>query len=78
MNAPAPQVDTKSNTVSHHGKTFVMRPLSEDSFTVLFEGVPVGRIVYVFGAANAVVESEAVSEDVLTEVAEAWFEAVGA
>jgi hypothetical protein len=32
--------------------------------------------VYVFGSANAVVESDAMTEDQLTAVAEAWFAAV--
>jgi hypothetical protein len=52
-----------------------MRPLSDDAFTVLVDGVPVGRAVYSFGA-NAVVESPDVTEEVLTAVAEAWFAAI--
>jgi hypothetical protein len=71
-----PVVDVSAKTVTHAGKTFTMRPLSEDSWTVLVAGVPVGRVVYSFGAANAVVESSDVTEDVLWAVGEAWFAAV--
>lgn len=71
-----PLVDVSSNSVNHAGFHFIMRPLSDDAFTVLVEGVPVGRVVYTFGAANAVVESETVTEEVLTAVAEAWFAAL--
>jgi hypothetical protein len=76
MNAAAPAVDVAAKTVTHTGTTFVMRPLAEDVFTVLVDGVPVGRAVFTFGAANGVVESEAVTEEVLTAVAEAWFAAL--
>jgi len=75
MNATAPVVDVSSRTVTHAGTTFTMRPLSEDVFTMLVDGVPVGRAVFTFGAANAVPEGGSVSEDVLTAVAEAWFAA---
>jgi hypothetical protein len=68
-----PVVDVSAKTVTHAGTTFTMRPLSEDSWTVLVNGVPVGRVVYSFGAANAVVESQDVTEDVLWAVGEAWF-----
>ena len=71
-----PVVDIKSSTVTHEGRTFFMRPLSDDAFTILEAGVPVGRAVYTFGAANAVVESDTVTEDALTAVAEAWFAAI--
>jgi hypothetical protein len=71
-----PVVDVSSKTVTHAGTTFTMRPLSEDSWTVLVNGVPVGRVVYSFGAANAVVESTDVTEDVLCAVGEAWFGAI--
>jgi len=70
-----PHVEVSANTVTHSGHTFVIRPLADDAFTVLVEGVPVGRIVYTFGAANAVLESDTVTEEVLTAVAEAWFAA---
>jgi len=78
MNQPQPIVDLPSSTVAHAGLTFVMRPLSEDAFTVMLEGEPVGRLVYTFGTANAVVESDKVTEEVLTAVAEAWFAALDA
>ena len=70
-----PIVDVAAKTVTPAGQTFLMRPLAEDSYTVLVAGVPVGRVVYTFGAANAVVEGE-VSEDVLWAVGEAWFAAL--
>lgn len=72
----APVVDVDSKTVTHAGTTFILRPLAEDSFTILVAGVPVGRAVYTFGAANAVAEGAEVSEEVLTAVAEAWFAAL--
>lgn len=72
----SPIVDVSANTVTYAGLTLVMRPLSDDAFTVLIDGVPVGRIVYTFGAANAVVEGDKVTEDDLTAVAEAWFAAL--
>lgn len=62
--------------MTHEGKTFTMRPLAEDSYTVLVDGVPVGRVVYSFGAANAVVEGSDVTEDALTAIGEAWFAAI--
>lgn len=73
-----PIVDVSANTVNYAGHTFIMRPLSDDAFTVLIAGVPVGRIVYTFGAANAVLESDTVTEEVLTAVGEAWFAALDA
>jgi hypothetical protein len=78
MNQPQPIVDLPNNTVAHAGLTFVMRPLSEDAFTVMLEGEPVGRLIYTFGTANAVVESDKVTDEVLTAVAEAWFAALDA
>jgi hypothetical protein len=77
MNAPAPVIDVENKTVTHAGHTFVMRPLAEDSYTIMEAGVPVGRAVFTFGAANAVAEGS-VGEDVLYEVAEAWFAALEA
>jgi hypothetical protein len=53
-----------------------MRPLSEDSYTVLVAGVPLGRVVYSFGAANPVVESPDITEEALTAIGEAWFAAI--
>ncbi|UQA54713.1 hypothetical protein [Polyangium aurulentum] len=72
----SPAVDVSSRTVTHAGKTFTMRPLSDDEWTVLVDGVPVGRVVYSFGAANPVVESADVTEEVLGAIGEAWFAAV--
>jgi hypothetical protein len=76
MTASTPVVDVAARTVTHEGTTFFMRPLAEDSFTVLVDGVPVGRAVFTFGAANGVSESATVSEEALTAVAEAWFAAI--
>jgi hypothetical protein len=78
MNAASPVVDVEQKTVTHGGRTFVMRPLAEDSYTIMEAGVPVGRAVFTFGAANAVAESDSVTEDFLYEVAEAWFAAIDA
>jgi hypothetical protein len=36
----------------------------------------VGRIVYTFGTANGVPDGDAVTEDTLTQIAEAWFTAI--
>lgn len=70
-----PIVDLAAKTVTHAGTVFNMRPLAEDTFTVLVDGVPVGRVVYTFGAANPVVEGD-VTEEVLGAVGEAWFAAL--
>jgi hypothetical protein len=78
MTNPTPVVSLEQKSVKHGGRTFIMRPLAEDSFTIMEAGVPVGRAVYTFGAANAVVESDSVTEDFLYEVAEAWFAALDA
>jgi hypothetical protein len=76
MNTPAASVDTEAKSVTVAGMIYDIRPLSPDTFTVLVQGVPVGRIVYTFGAANGVPEGDAVSEDTLALIAEAWFAAV--
>ncbi|MFO0593460.1 MAG: hypothetical protein U0441_38315 [Polyangiaceae bacterium] len=76
MTASTPVVDVANKTVTHEGRTFTMRPLSEDSYTVLVAGVPLGRVVYSFGAANPVVESADITEDALTAIGEAWFAAL--
>jgi hypothetical protein len=76
MTATNPVVDVAAKTVTHSNTTFAIRPLDVDVYTVLVNGVPVGRIVYKFGTANAVVEGSGVTGEVLTEVAEAWFEAI--
>jgi hypothetical protein len=78
MTNPSPVVDLDQKSVTHGGRTFVMRPLAEDSFTIMEAGVPVGRAVYTFGAANAVADGDSASEDFLYEVAEAWFAALDA
>ena len=70
-----PVADVASNTVAFNGTTYKIQPLAEDEFTVLVDGVPVGRIVYTFGAANGVPEGTAISEDDLYAIAEAWFAA---
>ncbi|HLM75781.1 MAG TPA: hypothetical protein VK459_23865 [Polyangiaceae bacterium] len=76
MTTNTPTADVAARTVTHEGKTFTMRPLSEDSYTVLVDGVPVGRVVFTFGAANGVVESPDITEDALTAIGEAWFAAL--
>jgi hypothetical protein len=70
--------DVASMSVTLHGTAYKIQPLAEDSFTVLVAGVPVGRIVYTFGAANGVPEGGTVDEDTLYAIAEAWFAATGA
>jgi hypothetical protein len=77
MTATAPVVDVAEKTVSYIGKSFYMRPLGEDEFTIIVEGVEVGRAVFSFGAGNGVPEKGGdVSEEDLTAVAEAWFAAI--
>jgi hypothetical protein len=65
--------DVDNKTVTFAGTTYNIQDLGEDTFTVLVKGVPVGRIVYTFGAANGVSEGDAASEDTLYAIAEAWF-----
>jgi hypothetical protein len=77
MTTPPAVADVANKSVELAGKTYAIRPLAEDSFTVLLDGVPVGRIVYSFGAANGVPEGGAVSEDEIYAIAEAWFAATG-
>lgn len=77
MTTSAALADVSNKTVSFQGTTYNIQELGDDSFTVLVKGVPVGRIVYSFGAANGVPEGDAVSEDTLYAVAEAWFTATG-
>jgi hypothetical protein len=72
----APIADLAAKTVTFAGTTYAIRPLADDAFTALVDGVPVGRLVYSFGAANGVPEGGAVSEDALTAIAEAWFAAL--
>lgn len=76
MTIQAAVADTSTKTVTFGGKTYSIQALSEDSYTVLLAGIPVGRVVYSFGAANGVPEGDAISEDDLYAIAEAWFAAV--
>lgn len=73
-----PVAHVETNTVTVGSDTYRVQPLDNDQFTVLLAGVPVGRIVYTFGAANGVPEGDAISEDALTAIAEAWFAATDA
>lgn len=75
MSTPTATADVPNNTVAFDGTTYSIQPLAPDTFTVLVAGVPVGRIVYTFGAPNGVPEGDSVSEDTLYAVAEAWFAA---
>lgn len=73
----APVADVENKTVTFNGTTYAIQALSDDSYTVLDKGVPVGRIVYTFGAANGAVETgSSVSEDDLTAIGEVWFAAI--
>jgi hypothetical protein len=65
--------DVSTKSVSFDGTTYQIQELGDDMFTVLVKGVPVGRIVYTFGAPNGVPEGDAASEDTLYAIAEAWF-----
>jgi hypothetical protein len=76
MTTPSAIANAENKTVSLDGTTYSIQELGEDTYTVLHEGVPVGRIVYTFGAANGVPEGDAVSEDGLYAIAEAWFAAI--
>ncbi len=78
MTIEAAIADTSAKTVTFGGKTYAIQALSDDSYTVLLAGIPVGRVVYSFGAANGVPEGNAMSEDDLYAIAEAWFAAVDA
>ncbi len=77
MTTESAVADLEAKTVTFAGKTYAIQALGDDSYTVLVAGVPVGRIVYSFGAANGVPEGDAISEDDLTTVGEAWFAAIG-
>ncbi len=72
-----PTVDVAANTVSFEGITYRIQLLGDDAYTVLVDGVPVGRIVLSFGAPNGVPEGGTTSEDTLYAIGEAWFAAVG-
>ncbi len=75
MTSTEPVANVESNTVVFGGTTYSIQPLAPDTFTVLVAGVPVGRIIYTFGAANGVPEGDAVKEDTLSAIAESWFAA---
>jgi hypothetical protein len=68
--------DVSKKTVTFGGTTYNIQALGDDSYTVLVAGVPVGRIVFSFGAANGVPEGGTVSEDDLYAIGEAWFAAL--
>lgn len=76
MNTPAAIANTEDKTVTFEGTTYNIQELGEDTYTVLVKGVPVGRIVYTFGAANGVPEEGGASEDTLYAIGEAWFAAI--
>jgi hypothetical protein len=76
MTTPTAVADASSKTVTYEGTTYNILELGEDTFTVLVKGVPVGKIVYSFGAANGVPEGDAISEDGIYAIAEAWFAAI--
>jgi hypothetical protein len=78
MSTPTPSADIEKKSVSLDGRVYQIQALADDQFTVLLAGVPVGRIVYTFGAANGVPEGDAISEDDLTAIGEAWFAALDA
>lgn len=75
MTTSSAVADVPNKSVSFEGTSYSIQELAEDTFTVLVKGVPVGRIVYSFGAANGVPEGDAASEDTLYAIAEAWFAA---
>lgn len=78
MPEAAPVVDLAEKSVSYAGTTYAIRPLGDDAYTALVEGIPVGKLVYTFGAAMGVPEGSAATEEALTTVAEAWFAALDA
>lgn len=77
MSTDTAVADLSTKTVTFAGKTYNIQALGDDSYTVLLAGIPVGRIVFSFGVANGVPEGDAVSEDDLSAIGEAWFAAVG-
>lgn len=78
MTTPTAVADVSNKSVSFDGTTYSIQELGDDTYTVLVKGVPVGRIVYTFGAANGVPEGDAASEDTLYAIGEAWFAAIDA
>ncbi len=71
-----PVADTSAKTVTFGGKTYAIQAVADDNYVVLLAGTPVGRIVYSFGAANGVPDGDAISEDDLAAIGEAWFAAI--
>jgi hypothetical protein len=78
MSAESAQVDLSNKTVNFNGTEYKVQTLADDQYTVLLAGVPVGRIVFSFGAPNGVPEGDAISEDDLYAIGEAWFAALEA
>ncbi|MGD0528215.1 MAG: hypothetical protein ABSE49_23980 [Polyangiaceae bacterium] len=75
MTTPAAIADVPNKSVTLESTTYTIQELGTDNFTVLVQGVPVGRIVYTFGSANGVPEGDAASQEALDAIAEAWFAA---
>lgn len=69
------KVDIATHTVELENTAYKLQELGPDNFAVLVAGIPVGRIVFSWGAANGVPEVDTVSEETLTTIAEAWFAA---
>lgn len=78
MTTTTPVADVAGHTITCGDTKYTVQPLESDHFTVLLAGVPVGRILYTFGAANGVPEGEAITEAALTAMAEVWFAATDA
>jgi hypothetical protein len=76
MTSPAAVADVENKSVTLEGTTYSIQEVGPDAYVVLVKGVPVGRIVYSFGAPNGVPEGDTTSEDTLYAIAEAWFAAV--
>lgn len=77
MTAPSANVDVENKSVTYEGTAYSLQEVAPDTYVVLDKGVPVGRVVYSFGAANGVPEGDApLSEDALYAIGEAWFAAV--
>jgi hypothetical protein len=68
--------DKNESTVTYNGKTYRLQALETDQYTVLHEGIPVGKVVWTFGAPNGVPEGDALTEDDLWYIGEAWFAAI--
>lgn len=68
--------DVANKSVTFEGTAYTIQELGEDTYTVLVKGVPVGRIVYSFGAANGIPEGDGATEDTLYAIGEAWFAAI--